>query len=378
MIEKPSFESSAYGRIERVLLSIPSWVLRYQRQVEVEGTAALFKGVFRALNSNVQFIVVTHEEGMPHLSRWLREAEVQDRTETITVPNGTKLSVWAEDKFIVCADESRQRWLLHPLLQDQPGETMAAKAVAERLGWELLEVERSLQSGNVIVGDDFLLVGGDSASAYSRLGIQDTSRELLVIASRADVPGFKGSFESRELRLDEHEWREVCHRGNSENTVQPVFHIDAFMTLGGRGMDGRSQVVVGDPAMAAEALGRDLPDHAMRMAFDDIAEQLDQAGFRVIRNPLPLVYQDNHITKARQWYFASANNALVEIDGERKKVWLPTYGHGRWSDLEVIDRINSDIWEQLGFETQSLGDFHPFALNLGALRCMAKCLERST
>jgi hypothetical protein len=90
-----------------------------------------------------------------------------------------------------------------------------------------------------------------------------------------------------------------------------------------------------------------------------------------------LVYQDNHINKSRLWYFASANNALVEIDGERKTVWLPTYGYGRWSNLEVTDRMNDTIWSQLGFETRMVGDFHPFAVNLGALRCVTKCLVRS-
>jgi hypothetical protein len=285
--------------------------------------------------------------------------------------------VWAEDKFTMFSNESGNRWILHPFFEDRGGDATAAKAIAGLSGWEYAEVERPLQSGNILVGDDFLLVGADSTAAISGLGIQDASRTLHVIGSRVPVPGFQQSYESRNISIDGAKWCELCYRGNSENTAQPVFHIDAFITLAGRGASGRNQLLVGDPAMASGTLGTDLPDHAMRAVFDDIAVQLDMAGFDVIRNPLPLVYQDNHISKARQWYFASANNALVEIDGARKTVWLPTYGYGCWAALEATDRINEQIWRELGFSVRTLGDFHPFAVNLGALRCMTKCLVRS-
>lgn len=133
----------------------------------------------------------------------------------------------------------------------------------------------------------------------------------------------------------------------------------------------------GSPQMAGDySRVAEIPEHSMCEVFDDIAAQLDQLGFDVIRNPLPLVYQDNHITKTRLWYFDSANNALVEIDGASKTVWLPTYGHDDWIGLATTDRINEEIWRRLGFEPRTLGNFHPFAVNLGALRCMAKCLVR--
>jgi len=376
MIDNPSFESSAHGRIEQVLFSIPSWVVRYQNQVEIRGTSALYRSVFETLKRHVRFVVVTQQEGEPHLREWLTELGVQDRTDVVTIPNRTKLSVWAEDKFTVCSDESGNRWLLHPFSEDRCGDATATKAIAELVGWEYVEVEEPLQSGNILVGDDFMLVGADSAAAMSGLGIRDASRTLHVIGSRIPVPGFKPSYDSRDISVEGAKWCELCYRGNSANTVQPVFHIDAFITLAGRGASGRNRLLVGDPAMAAQVLGSNLPDHAMQAVFDDIAVQLDAAGFDVIRNPLPLVFQDNHISKARQWYFASANNALVEIDGPLKTVWLPTYGYGCWDVLEATDRTNEEIWRELGFSVRTLGDFHPFAVNLGALRCMTKCLIR--
>ena len=116
----------------------------------------------------------------------------------------------------------------------------------------------------------------------------------------------------------------------------------------------------------------------MQEVFDNIDEGLQQLGFSVIRNPLPLVYVDDPSTKERLWYFATANNALVEItDAGDKNVWLPAYGFGNWTSLSETDRANVNVWESLGFKATLLADFHPFAENLGAVHCIKKYLGRA-
>ena len=112
--------------------------------------------------------------------------------------------------------------------------------------------------------------------------------------------------------------------------------------------------------------------------FDDIAQQLDAAGFAVLRNPLPLAYVDDAPSRTRFWYFATANNALVEIDDDRKRVWLPGYGFGAWTELAATDAANAAAWRELGFDATLLTDFHPFAENLGAVHCIKKYLGRRT
>jgi hypothetical protein len=104
---------------------------------------------------------------------------------------------------------------------------------------------------------------------------------------------------------------------------------------------------------------------------------MQQLGFEVIRNPLPTVYLDDPDEKERMWYFASSNNALVEISGdEHKTVYLPTYGHGAWKELQKTDEANQKIWEELGFKVIMLGDFHPFAEHSGSLHCIVRYVER--
>jgi len=151
-----------------------------------------------------------------------------------------------------------------------------------------------------------------------------------------------------------------------------------FLTLAGRTQQGNYQILVGDPRMAAEILNVPLWPHSMAEVYDNIASGLQKLGFDVIRNPLPLVYVDDPSEKTRYWYFATANNALVQIpqSGGQKIVWLPTYGYGEWQSLAATDQKNKEIWEGLGFEVRMLGDFHPFAENLGAVHCIKKYLGR--
>ncbi len=151
-----------------------------------------------------------------------------------------------------------------------------------------------------------------------------------------------------------------------------------FISLAGRQPDGRYLLLVGDPRAAADVLGQPLQPHAMAEIFDNIANGLARRGFAVQRNPLPLVYVDDPITRERLWYFATANNALVRIADESKSVYLPTYGYGAWDELALTDQRNAEIWRDLGFDPQPLKDFHPFAENLGAVHCIKKYLARST
>ena len=79
-------------------------------------------------------------------------------------------------------------------------------------------------------------------------------------------------------------WQEVFHYHKTAETQTPIFHIDMFMTLAGPDADGREQILVGDPLMAAEILDTPLHPLALATQFDAIAEDLTKHGFSVIRN----------------------------------------------------------------------------------------------
>ena len=199
----------------------------------------------------------------------------------------------------------------------------------------------------------------------------DPDRRVAYVGTTLNVP----QRQVRRVTIDGQAWTEEIYAGTG--IAQPIFHIDMFVSLTGRNeATGKYRVLVGSPAMAAELLGDEPPDHAMAPVFDDIAANLAQQGFEVVRNPLPLTYVDDTARRERFWYFATANNCLVEITEDAKTVWLPTYGHGPWRDLAVVDRRNKEIWEGLGFTVVELGDFNPFTQGLGSVHCIKKYLAR--
>ena len=187
-------------------------------------------------------------------------------------------------------------------------------------------------------------------------------------------------------------------------TKQPLFHIDMFLTLAGRNAAGKYQILVGDPSLGPAPPSTSYQSYTMQDVFDRIAQHLTAQGYAVIRNPLPLTFQSktvpvaafnrpdapalfaiyNELTKAglaqvdlRSWYFATANNSLVQNDPADKRVWMPTYGHGSYAYLQASDQDNKAVWEALGYQVELLPSFHSLARGLGAVHCIQKYLARS-
>ncbi len=103
----------------------------------------------------------------------------------------------------------------------------------------------------------------------------------------------------------------------------------------------------------------------------------------MVRTPLPYVSVLEDDARVRTWYHATTNNCLVAIDGDagdagpvRRQVWLPTYGHPPFEELSATDADHRRRWESMDFEVTQLGDFHAFAMRMGALHCIKKYLAR--
>lgn len=388
---RPRLVGSADGAIERLLLTIPAYAAR----------SGLLAGTYRhllaQLRPGVEVVALTHESVRDDVVSWMADVG-RPQSSVIAAPDHLSFSVWAEDGYVAMADaEGSGTYLLEPFYFPRYADSLIADLVSHATDLRNTQAPLYFQGGNVLVGDDFFLLGADypaRSQRYVRDGIVspapgesaaelvrrlygeylDAERQLVYVGSTIPVP----EEQERVFRLGGQDWTELLYAGNEAGTAQPLFHIDMFISLAGRGEDGRYRLLVGDPRLAAEALGEPLHPHAMAEVFDNVARTLQGMDFDVRRNPLPLVYVDDDAARQRIWYFATSNNALVETSSERgSMVYLPTYGHGPWASLEATDEANRAIWEGLGFSTVALGDFHPFAENLGAVHCITKYLRRS-
>lgn len=386
---KPELVPSADGSISEILLTLPAYA-----------TSELFMPVYedlmQKLPDGVRFVILTQRRIADEVARRVQELGLTSRTTLLRGPDEVAFSIWAEDGYVFVHGEDGAGYFVEPFVFRRRGDALVADLVTSGTALRMYQAPLYFQGGNVLVGDDFFLIGGDYVTETIQSGVLDIdpdatldeqllvvaqayrtyldhSRTPGIVASRVPVP----SEASAEVTVKGQQWTDNFYLGNDPNgTVQPIFHIDMFISLAGRASNGSYRLLVGDPRLAAEILETEVPPYSMVEIFDDIAEQLAESGFEVIRNPLPLVSVADRRSRTRDWYFATANNALVEVDGDRRCVWLPSYGHTAWPELEKTDEANAAVWQGLGFETHLLGDFHPFAQRLGAVHCIKKYLGR--
>ena len=389
----PSLVSSTYGAIDAVLMTLPTYVFRYSSYADP------IRDLLSKIPPSCHCFVLVSAAERQELDAWLATANAQSRSTIVEAPPTMRFTVWAEDAYAAIRDitvgvsPTANRHLVEPATFRRADDALIADEMSKNTSLKQSQVPLYFQGGNILVGDDFWFLGMDYAINSLRLGYVvpqsgetqlaaieraygqalDHSRKIhvigssLTVAAEVEVP----------IVINNETWFEQVYAGNSPGTTQPLFHIDMFITLAGRKDDGKQILLVGDPQAAADILNVPLSKYAMQPIFDDIASKLTTAGFEVIRNPLPLVYQDEPAQKRRYWYFATANNALVQTTDNDRYVWLPTYGHGFWPELAATDEVNAEIWSNMGYTVHNLGDFHPFAFNLGAVHCITKYLGRT-
>ena len=392
----PKLVSSIHGPIGRLLLTVPQYAAAPPSPEEDNPLAAVYKDLLQKMPPAMDLLVATHESVKDEVASWVSAAGLDNNVTIVAIADHLHFSVWAEDGYVIATDEDTGKtYFVEPYEFPRYADALIADFVSNNSDLFSTQAPLYFQGGNLLIGDDFFMIGADypanSLRYLDRVIIStpgeepqetirrlyreylDTSRNLIYVGSTVPVPSEEASYFTK----DGERWEEHKYLGNRPSTTQPLFHIDMFITLAGRNSQGEYQVLVGDPRMAAEILGMPLQPHSMAEIYDNVARGLNRIGFDVIRNPLPLVYVDDPEDRQRIWYFATANNALLHTtESGQNTVWLPSYGHGNWRSLAATDKRNREIWEQLGFEVRMLGDFHPFAENLGAVHCIKKYLKR--
>ncbi|MBA3898760.1 MAG: hypothetical protein H0X62_00890 [Bacteroidetes bacterium] len=389
----PKLVESSGGKISNILFSIPNYILI----VENNHLWDVYQDLLLKLPGHSKITIITNEKASIQIDKWAKDVGLIHRVKLVVIPDYINISIWAEDAYTIVQDNiTKENYFIEPNSFVRWEDGFIADFVSRELGWKRTQLPLYFEGGNMLVGDNFFLMGADypivslkyikdlissrKSESKSRLITRlyqkylDVHKKLIYVGSTLPVP----SKQSNKFMLNGEEWEEFFFQKNEGGTVQPIFHIDMFISLAGRVKNGKYRLMIGDPRLATKIL--ELPEvlkYAMAELFDNIARNMEKAGFEVIRNPLPLIYLDDTEKKERSWFFATSNNLMVEIiDETNKTVWMPTYGYGDWKVLQKTDDFNKKLWEDLGFKVILLGDFHPFIQNSGSLHCIKKYLER--
>jgi hypothetical protein len=389
--KKPSLVGSAEGKIKKIMFAVPGIISPEKGRPILD----IFFDLLTKLPEHTELVLLLTKSSTEVFQDFLHEKSLSKRTEIILIPEHIKYSVWAEDPYIIAKDEETgDNYFIEPHSFPRWEDGFLAYFASKSMGWKRVRYPLYFEGGNILIGDDFLLVGADYPlttlnyieKSFDRSHTQtpvelvkktyskflDYKRKILFAGSLLPVPSAK----EKDFYMNGEKWSEIFFQNNEGGTIQPLFHIDMFITLAGRASNGKYQVLVGDPDLALDLLELDFKEYAIPELFHDVAEGLANQGFEVHRLPLPVVYIDDPENKQRMWYFTSYNNCLVEIDAENKTVWLPTYGYGEWEVLKRTDEQAKQIFEGLGFKVFLLTDYHPLAEDSGSLHCIKKYLDR--
>lgn len=367
-----SLVPSGSGRILHVLFVLTGALL--------VGEPCPAEALLRTAASIPRVSIVAHASCLGRVEALLQHVGRHEGIDVIAAPDSAALWGWAQDRCLVCRDRvTGAPVILHGLSAE--AQDAARYAALAQPDCRPIATDLRLEGGNILADGDLCFVGvdliEDNAAFLERFAAEVESRRTIVPVGGDGLLPRRGPTRFAR-RPGDLRWRQAVDRSLSRpDTRQPVFHLDMFMTLAGRGADGRLRALVGDPLAASRMIGLPLPEGFPLRAFDEIAAAIEDRGVVVFRNPLPFVYFDDPEARMREWFYASANNCWVEcLEGGRGRVWLPQYGHGAWQELRATDEANAALWRTLGFEVVEAGDFLPLADQLGALNCVSKILAR--
>lgn len=283
-----------------------------------------------------------------------------------TILNNSRMGIdeWAQDPFVVLKKEGQPSVFLEPFYFNNFSNQYIAEHVAEEVGMLLKSTSLDFQGGNLLAGDNFLLAGISIKQTFDQRNASSYSQGATTTL-RAN------------FGIDQIIWI-----GNEE-TGQALFHIDLFLTLGGKTSDGKELVFVGELWTEEEGelvLAHDSSNRrALTLAqhLDDTANYLTEydgpgPNFMVARLP---IYRERLSGR-----LLSFNNCLIENWCDNKKrVFLPLYKRARFESptYPLLAGKARDILEEWGYEVNWVsGPFWQSSGERGSLHCMVKVLER--
>ncbi len=409
------------GLIERIAIAVPRKLFDPGNSVRTKLLAAQ-ANLVKSLRPEMTLVVLTEPESEQSVRQWLSEISCPCRFDIAVTPENIVMPAdfaWIRDSVHVWKTGAGMQ--LGAPRSDGGRRGDHAFWIGAHEGVEVEPMDMHLAGGNQLVGNEFRIVGYNSfrASQSPRFGgdntLEDACKRIQAIdPRRVEVYGYcstgtssgsLSSFENvEEVRtscvdgyLDDDQagmpesrspgshFRESAHdvySQMSETVCNPVahqygFHVDLFVSLTGKVVDGLPVILVAEAESVGPSLTGELLSYFQdsKKNLDLSADRLAKRGFKVIRNPVPYAVDTvRNELKARSY-----NNVILENEvrdsAARPLVWMPGFG-AEEQDMQVYDDGNKSIWERLGFDVILVPGWNDLVYAEGALRCATSILSR--
>jgi hypothetical protein len=321
---------------------VSTWVLHYDGEMRVACLPA-YHDLLRELpaDAHIFVAVTTAEDGRQFRAEMGLDATPDPRVRLVEA--GEWVSGWARDRYILFA-KGEKECLFLPRRETVAPRRIGDLAVARELkklepDLEVIDGELSLEGGNVLFTPEEVIAG--PAVLVDNVAIAE------------------GGEETVRARLEETFGRRLVLAADEESPLARE-HVDMYVAVA-----GPKTLLLGDPRPALKAIdeGEDVRrfgtfsrEHQLGLAeeYDRIAAHLKEEGFEVKR--IPILHADDRVILT--W-----TNAVVETRGDKRRVYLPSYG------LKRLDAIAQGVWASLGWEPVPI-DAEALIVLGGGVRCV--------
>lgn len=401
--------SSVYGKITMILLLFRGTA----KDVDRDMIQRRFGKIFEAFGDRVTFVILANgikigdQKKEEELTQWftnaLRSSHLFPKHHVICVGTysgdgdaaegkvderklNNEHNQWAQDAFVVLEGPNGMTVLLEPMLHVYLGNALVAEQLASTANILLKPTRYRIEGGNILVGDDYALVGKDLLELNRKRffatfpednGIHEVTSEFKRLLGVKYLI-WVGCDEATALSLP-------LRQG--EPRLQPLFHIDLFVTLGGKHPKSGNEVVFVAKVYPEGVLYADEKQQRQDKGIDQLNAELDgiakrleefhkhQPGpqFDVERMPMGIVF--NPVGTPTVY---SYNNAHVEWYHGIRRIYLPSYPclQNRPNSLEArVDKLFKGLHYKHRFINNLFEDYSKY--ENGSLHCLSKVLART-
>lgn len=410
--------SSVYGKIEQLLLSYPGDPCK----ATAEDIELKYGNLFKQFGDRVTFVLLgkyrsndsqedyhrVRDQFAGHFSKALTKAHLDPNHHVIHLPAPLAVleksefskkaypfdhSAFIQDPFVVMENREGHPVLLESFPNLNPENEYVAEQVAASSGAYLRPTNLQLEGGNILVGNDYALIG--------RSLLQLNCERLYGLKSLDEKLESKATVEEDILRRFKSELgvRYILAIGQDAPLklpilvdqdkgphLQPFFHLDHFLMLGGLHPGGGELVFVAEvDEEYVEEKGKHVVDtiDLLNESLDQVADTLRMSGrnntgprFEVRRLPMGGKVIDKK--DGLRFIPFPTTNGLVEWYHGVKRIYLPYYPKPdclRNLEKEIAMQVRGLGFPRFEFIHSGLEDY---VKEGGSLHCLTKVLKRSS